>query len=69
MKKYGFSIVYGAFLIGVLATNWHSNLWSTHQPMAAGKIAIWLILVVFSIYTIHCSVREGFFKSLRKLHP
>lgn len=67
MKKYGFSILYGAFLIAVLATNWHSNLWSINQPMAVGKMLIWLILIVFSIYTIRCSIAEDFFKSLKKV--
>ena len=67
MKKYSFSIMYGAFLISILATNWHSNLWSVHQPMAMGKIMIWLILIVFPIYTIRCSIAEEFFKSLKKV--
>jgi hypothetical protein len=67
IKKYLFSLMYGAFVIGVLYTQGHSNLFSTNQPMAVGKMLIWTVFFAFSIYTIYCSVTEDFFKSLKKI--
>jgi hypothetical protein len=60
-------MIYMAFVTGVLATNWHSNILSFNQPQGFGKILIWLVFISFSIYTIQCSVTEDFFTSLKKI--
>jgi hypothetical protein len=67
MKRHLFWMIYIAFVISVLVTNWHSNILSFNQPMAFGKILIWLVFISFSIYSIHCSMTEDFFKSLKKI--
>ena len=67
MKRHLFWMIYIAFVIAVLATNWHSNILSFNQPQAFGKILIWLVFFSFSAYTIYCSLTEDFFKSLKKI--
>jgi hypothetical protein len=67
MKRHLFWMIYIAFVIAVLVTNWHSNILSFTQPMAFGKILIWLVFISFSIYTIYCSMTEDFFTSLKKI--
>jgi hypothetical protein len=67
MKRHLYWVMYVAFVIGVLATNWHSNILSFNQPEAFGKILIWLVFISFSIYTIQCSVTEDFFKSIKDI--
>jgi hypothetical protein len=67
MKKNGFWLIYSLFVISVVATNWHPNLFSINQPMAFGKYLIWAVFIAFSSYTIHCSLTENFFKSLKKI--
>jgi hypothetical protein len=67
MKRHLFWMIYIAFVISVLATNWHSNILSFNQPQAFGKILIWLVFFSFSAYTIYCSLTEHFFKSLKHI--
>jgi hypothetical protein len=67
IKKYFFSIIYAPFVIGVLYTHGHSNLFSTNQNQPLGKMLIWLVFLAFSIYSIYCSLTEDFFKSLKKI--
>jgi hypothetical protein len=67
MKRYAFAIVYSLFVVAVLSVNWHDKLFSMNQPMAFGKLLIWLIFIAFSLLTIYYSYTEDFFKSLKKI--
>lgn len=67
MKRHLFWMIYIAFVIAVLATNWHSNILSFNQPQAFGKILIWLVFFSFSTYTIYCSMTEDFFTILKQI--
>jgi hypothetical protein len=67
MKKYYFTLLYIAFVIAVIGTNWHEKLFDFSQKMALGKVLILLIWLSFSILTIKYSIEENFFKSLKKI--
>ena len=67
LKRHLFWIIYSGLVIGVLSTHWDPKLFSMNQPMAFGKLLIWLVFVAFSVFTIHCSMTEKFMKSLRKI--
>ena len=53
--------VYFAFVALALAVNWHDRLPRFDTPHAAGKIAVWVLFLGFTGYTMFCSSRENLF--------
>lgn len=51
--------VYFAFVALALAVNWHDRLPRFDTPHAAGKIAVWVLFLGFTGYTMFCSSREN----------
>ena len=58
-------------LFGALALLFNNDepLFISEGPYAFGKNIAWLLFFSFLAYTIYCSSKESFFKSLKRLAP
>jgi hypothetical protein len=59
--------IYIVFVALAVALNWHDRVFDFTHPLAALKIVIWGVLIAFLAYTIYCSRRENFFRSLKAM--
>lgn len=62
-------IVFIAFVILAIAFKSSEPLFISSGPYAFGKYLAWLLFFSFLGYTIYCSSKESFFRSLRRLYP
>ncbi len=62
-------IVFIAFVILAVAFKSSEPLFISNGPYACGKYLAWLLFFSFLGYTIYCSSKESFFRSLRRLYP
>lgn len=64
-------LFYALFLVlafyGHSTVNNDASLFTSNGPYGLGKSIVWLILFVFLIYSLRISLRENFFKSLRRM--
>lgn len=67
IKKNLLWVIFIAFAIMALATKKDSSIFISHSPYGFGKYIIWLLLFSFLGYTIHCSRKENFFKSIKRI--
>ena len=59
--------LYGGFAIYASYTYWHDGMFSLDGPLAGMKIAVWIALAGFFAYSIYCTLRENFFRSLKEI--
>lgn len=57
--------VYFAFVAFALTVNWHDRLLRFDTPHTTGKIAVWVLFLGFTGYTMFCSSRENLFAGFR----
>jgi hypothetical protein len=62
-------IIYFGFLAAVLFTHNREPIFTSAGPYAAGKLLVWAILIGFIAYSLYCTKKENFFKTIPKLTP
>jgi hypothetical protein len=62
-------LFYFIFVLVALFNHSAEPLFTSNGPYALGKPFVWMVLVLFLIYTLRISVKENFFKSLGQLSP
>lgn len=69
VKKNLLWVVYALFIVIAFLYRTDEDLFLSSGPYALGKPLVWAIYIGFLLYTIRCSRKESFFKSLKKLSP
>lgn len=59
--------IYGAFALFALFTNTDATTFQFNGPLGAIKALVWIALLAFLAFSIHCSLRENFFRSAKSL--
>ena len=67
LKKNLLWIIFIAFAIMALATKKDASIFISHGSYGIGKYIIWLLFFSFFGYTIYCSRKENFFKSIKRM--
>ena len=60
--------IYALFVVLAFALNWHDRVFVFSSDFAAGKIVVWLSLIGFLGFSIYCTHRENFFKTVRTIN-
>ncbi len=68
MKRHSFWLVYAVFVGLTIATSKDQHWLLSEGSYGWGKQLTWLVLVVFLVYTIYCSDKENFIRSLKKMY-
>lgn len=67
-KRNGLWVFYAVFLIAAVAAS-DSSLHIGYQgPLAGGKYFVALLFVAFLAYSLYCSAKENFFRSVKKIN-
>lgn len=69
LKRNFLWVVYFGLLLIAIANKGDENLFISNGPYPFGKYLVWLIYVSFLGYSLYCSSKENFFKSLKRLYP
>jgi hypothetical protein len=64
LKKHFLWLFYGIFVIIAMRTHTSESLFVSQGDYALGKPILWLILLGFLAYSLHCHVKENFFKTM-----
>ena len=67
LKKNLLWVIFIAFAIMALATKKDASIFISHSPYGIGKYITWLLFFSFLGYTIYCSKKENFFKSIKRM--
>ena len=59
--------LYGAFVLFALSTNVDETTFDFSGSLGGIKAVVWLALIIFLGYSLYCSFREDFFRSLRSI--
>ena len=59
--------LYFAFALYALSANMQETTFRFSGPLGAVKAIVWLLLMLFLGYSIYCSFRENFFRSVRSI--
>ena len=59
--------LYGAFAVFALSTSVDETTFKFSGTMGGIKAFVWLALVVFLAYSVYCSFKENFFRSLKSI--
>lgn len=68
LKRHGIWLFYAVFLIIAVATSDTTQHIGYHGPLAGGIWAVAVIFVLFLAYSVYCSVKELFFRSVAKIN-
>lgn len=68
IKRHSFWLVYAVFAALTIATAKDQHWLLSEGPHGWGKLLTWVVLVIFLIYTVYCSTKENFIKSLKKMY-
>ena len=68
IKKNLLWIIFIAFAIMALLTKEDASVFVSHGLYPFGKYIIWILFGSFLGYTIHCSRKENFFKSIKRMN-
>lgn len=60
-------IIFAAFTVMGVMTMKDESILISHGPYGAGKYIIWFIFVGFFGYTYYASLKENFFKSVKRM--
>lgn len=66
IKRQALWIFYAIFVAIAIALKGDEPLFYSDGPYAAGKVVAWLLYLGFLAFSIYCSSRENFYKSLSK---
>jgi len=67
LKKNLLWFIFIAFAIMALATKKDTSIFISHGSYGIGKYITWFLFFSFLGYTIQCSRKENFFKSLKRI--
>ena len=67
LKKNFLWVIYFVFVAVAIGTHQGEPLISTAGPYGEGKIIAWLMLLAFLAYSIYCSAKENFFRSVSEM--
>ena len=59
--------LYGAFALFALFSSTNEATFQFSGPLGGVKAAVWLALLAFLAYSVYCSFKENFFRSLRSI--
>ena len=59
--------LYGAFAVFAVSTNLQGSTFQFGGTLGAVKAMVWLALLIFLGFSVYCSYRENFFRSLRSI--
>ncbi len=59
--------LYAVFVAVALYSNWQGSTLNFNGPLGGIKAIVWLALLGFLIYSVYCSFRENFFRSVRSI--
>ena len=68
LKKNLLWVIFIVFAIMGFVTKKDTSIFISHGPYPFGKYIIWLIFLGFLGFTIYCSKKENFFKSIKRLN-
>jgi hypothetical protein len=68
IKKNLLWVVFLAFAIMAIVTREDASIFISHSQYGIGKLIIWLLFSSFLGYTIYCSRKENFFKSIKRIN-
>ena len=69
LKRDGLWFLFFVFVALAVVFRGAEPLFLSQGPYPLGKIVVWVVFFVFLLYTLRCSARENFFKSMRSLFP
>lgn len=67
LKKNLLWAIFIGFAIMALMTKKDASIFISHGPYGIGKYITWILFFGFMGYTIQCSRKENFFKSLKRI--
>lgn len=68
IKRYSLWIFYAAFFIIAVLTRSDLSTFNSQSPYFISKMIVWLIYLSFLIYSIYCTYKENFFKSVKRIN-
>ena len=60
-------LIFAASTLMAIATRADTSLFISHGPYGLGKHILWGLFFTFLGYTIYCSRKENFFKSIKRI--
>ncbi len=69
LKNNALWVFYFLFAIIAIGTHEGEPVFSIAGPYGWGKAVAWALLAVFLLYSLYCSRKENFFKTMRTLLP
>ena len=67
LKKNLLWLIFIAFAVMAIVTRKDASIFMSHGAYGFGKYITWLIFFSFLSYTIYCSRKENFFKSIKRM--
>ncbi len=59
--------LYGSFALSAVAMNMQETTFQFNGPLGGLKAIVWLALFAFLGYSVYCSFKENFFRSLKSI--
>lgn len=60
-------LAYFAFIAVIIPLHWHDNTLNFDRPLAPLKATVWLTWLAFVAYSLYCTRRENFWRTLRTM--
>ena len=57
--------IYAVFVAIAIAFNGEDAAFISYGPYGWGKYLFWVLFIVFTLYTYHCSTKESLFKTIK----
>jgi hypothetical protein len=64
LKRHFLWILYGLFVVLALLFKNDEALFVSQGPYPLGKLMLWILLGLFLLYSLHCHLKEDFFKTM-----
>lgn len=64
IKRHFLWFLYAVFVVLAILFKGEETLFISEGPYGAGKLITWAVLVLFLLYSLHCHVKEDFFKTM-----
>lgn len=64
IKRHFLWILYAIFVFLAIVFKGEEALFISDGPYGAGKPIVWAVLVLFLMYSLHCHLKEDFFKTM-----
>jgi hypothetical protein len=64
LKNHILWVIYSVFVIVAIGSHHSEPLFISQGPAPYGKPMLWLVLLGFLVYSLHCHFKENFFKTM-----